>query len=282
MARPIKKGLEYFSHDVSMSDDKKIKLLEKKCGYVGYAVFLKLLEEIYKNDGYFLEVDAEELECLFHLIEIEEVFEIIEVCIQRGLFDKEKFEKYNVLTSGRIQKNYLAGTGRRNSVKFKNDYVILDENYEESFEKNTNETKNNSVNVGNNLVNVYNNSINVDDNCENVYRSTQTKEKKRKEKENKQQEEKNVVVDVVLSSALKTLEERDDIKNKKAYALKMIEDGWKPEQVEVKKQFKGFRPETIARLESYEKEGALTDKQKGNLRLHREFVSNGGIYEGNN
>lgn len=51
MARPLKEGLDYFPHDVDLSNDDKIEMLESKYGLAGYAIYLKLLEKVYKNGG---------------------------------------------------------------------------------------------------------------------------------------------------------------------------------------------------------------------------------------
>lgn len=51
MARPQKKGVDYFPHDSDMSSDTKIEMLELKFGLTGYAVYNKLLELTYKTGG---------------------------------------------------------------------------------------------------------------------------------------------------------------------------------------------------------------------------------------
>lgn len=58
MGRQIKKGIDYFSHDVNMKEDLKIKLLRAKFGLTGYAVYNLLLEDIYK-DSYYLKIDED-------------------------------------------------------------------------------------------------------------------------------------------------------------------------------------------------------------------------------
>lgn len=49
--RPRKVGLDYFSHDVDLSDDDKVQAVEAKYGADGYTVYLKLLERIYRAGG---------------------------------------------------------------------------------------------------------------------------------------------------------------------------------------------------------------------------------------
>lgn len=287
MARVTKKGIEYFSHDVDMSADRKIKLIERKFGYTGYAVYVKLLEEIYREEGYFLKMDDEELEFLFELLDLEEVKEIISELVKRNLFDSDKYDEFGILTSERIQENYIVGTGRRKAVTMIKEYIIDEEVFEECKQ----DVNIKSLNVDIKEENVYIKKNNVDIKKRDVSKSTQSKQQYSKVKETKQQNstenestqhQKVVVDEVVLSAALKELEGRDDIRNKKAYALKMIADGWQPVKQETKKQFKGFPPEVVAIWEEYERNGCMTDKQRGSLALHREFIANGGVYEGDN
>lgn len=46
MARPIKNNADYFSHDIGMRNDMKIKALRRKYGLVGYASYVMLIEII--------------------------------------------------------------------------------------------------------------------------------------------------------------------------------------------------------------------------------------------
>lgn len=41
----------WFKHDISASSDNKIAELEMNHGFVGYAVYFKLIEQLYLNDG---------------------------------------------------------------------------------------------------------------------------------------------------------------------------------------------------------------------------------------
>lgn len=114
MARPIKKGIDYFSHDVNMKEDIKIKLLRAKFGLTGYAVYNLLLEDIYKN-GYFLQLN-EDYVLIFsseNNIEVEQFESMVEFMISRQLFSEVVYNKYNVLTSKRIQSDFLHATIKR-------------------------------------------------------------------------------------------------------------------------------------------------------------------------
>lgn len=177
MARLIKAGLDYFSHDVDMLQDRKIKVIKAKYGLTGYAVFLLLLEDIYR-EGYYLKVDEEYI-LLFstdhHLDEIL-VKEILDLCIQKDLFNERLFNDHKILTSKRIQENYIAGVERRIEVYFISDYLLVDLKQV---------LKSRKINVYINGVNVDINSINVDINGINADINSQSKVKESKEKESK-------------------------------------------------------------------------------------------------
>ncbi len=125
--RAVKAGLDYFSHDVDLAQDKKIKLLKAKYGLIAYAIFLRLLEDVYNDKGYFLSVneDTNLLFCDENKIDYNDYILILNDCIERDLFDKDMYEKYQILTSKRIQLNYLSGTERRKEVKLISEYLLV-------------------------------------------------------------------------------------------------------------------------------------------------------------
>lgn len=169
MARKGKIGIDYFSHDVDILQDKKIKLIKAKHGLIGYAIYLRLLEEIYRDTGYYLQLD-ENFNILFsddNKIELNEYILILNDCINIDLFNKKIYEKYNIITSKRIQLNYFSGTERRKEVEFIKEYLIIDPllNY-----------KTDKVNV--NII-----SLNVDINALNADIGTQSKGKESKVEE---------------------------------------------------------------------------------------------------
>jgi len=123
MGRRIKNGLDYFNLDVHMDD--KIELVEAKHGIEGFAVVLKLYQKIY-SEGYFYQwTDKENL--LFskrNNIDYNVVFDIVETCIEEGIFDKFLFEKYNIITSLGIQKRYFDAIKKRKEIIVIKEYVI--------------------------------------------------------------------------------------------------------------------------------------------------------------
>lgn len=128
MARKGKVGIDYFSHDVDMLQDKKIKLLKAKHGLVGYAVFIRLLEELYREEGYYLKID-DDFNILFsddNNLDYNVYILILNECIEKGLFNKTLYNKHKILTSVRIQNNYCSATERRKEVEFIKEYLLVD------------------------------------------------------------------------------------------------------------------------------------------------------------
>lgn len=185
MARPLKEGLDYFPLDVDIDQDDKIAMIEALHGAEGFAVVIKLLMKIYK-EGYVYEWTKRE-QVLFSRrvnVDINSVEVIVNDCINEGLFNKNLYEQYNVLTSKGIQSRYLEAVKRRKEVNFCAKYFLI--------------TDVKSI-VGSNKIDVFtvnedgkrvNVNINPDSVEVNVNKSTQRKEKKRKElKDNAQIEE---------------------------------------------------------------------------------------------
>jgi DnaD/phage-associated family protein len=129
MARPFKEGLDYFPLDVDIDQDDKVALIEASHGLVGFGVIIKLLMRIYSN-SYFYEWGEKE-QLLFSKrvnVDINTVNVIVNDCLKWGLFSKELFDSYRILTSKGIQMRYLEACGRRKKVKIIKEYLLLDAN----------------------------------------------------------------------------------------------------------------------------------------------------------
>ena len=57
---PLKAGLDYFPHDVSLTSDRKFRPLRKRYGYLAPMVYMVLLELIYGDKGYYLDYNDPE------------------------------------------------------------------------------------------------------------------------------------------------------------------------------------------------------------------------------
>lgn len=106
MARPLKKGLDYFPHDVDASSDEKIEALRSVHGNDGYAFYFILLERIYRSEDFEIRVsDAETREETFQIlakkvgVSLEKFKLILETAFRWGCFDKKIYDERGAITS---------------------------------------------------------------------------------------------------------------------------------------------------------------------------------------
>ena len=125
MARPIKQGLDYFPLNVNCND--KIALIEAEFGLSGFAVIVKLFQRIYGERGYYCEWTDEVALLFSHKIGLggKAVSEIVSAAIRRGIFNKDLFDKYHILTSEGIQKRYFEAVNRRKQIEIKSEYLLV-------------------------------------------------------------------------------------------------------------------------------------------------------------
>ena len=124
--RQNKVGLDYFELDCHM--DEKVRLIQAEFGIKGFAVFVKLLQEIYSSYGYYCEWNRDR-ELLFASetgLNNGCLKEIVNACIKRNLFSEHLYNKYGVLTSTGIQKQYLKATAKRDAVEFKKEFLLVE------------------------------------------------------------------------------------------------------------------------------------------------------------
>ena len=128
MARPPKSGLDYYSMDVGFLRDKKIRLLRSEFGASSVLFVLYVLGKVYEEEGYFLTWDKDER--LLAADELREtsgyVDEVLQGCLRRLLFDEQVFQMFGVLTSPGIQRRYLRGCEKRDSITMIREYWLLD------------------------------------------------------------------------------------------------------------------------------------------------------------
>jgi len=171
--RPNKEGLDYFPINIDIGQDDKISYLEAKYGVVAFAVLIKLYIKIYR-EGYYCIFDSKQ-EFLFakhNNIEVNVINNLINDYINEGLFHRNSYEKYKILTSNGIQKRYFEITKRRDKVKFIPEITIID------------------ISEYNNLISVDINSINVNGLSTEIPKVKESKVKESKVKESKEEKRK--------------------------------------------------------------------------------------------
>ena len=126
MARPTKQGLDYFPFDVDLLSDEKLDFLREQYGAVINDVYISLLCFLYKKHGYYIpyETESEKQDCIWFIykntrggkypIKKEQIAELIEVCVERGLFSRDHYPK--IITSERAQATFYSCTVDRTEI----------------------------------------------------------------------------------------------------------------------------------------------------------------------
>ena len=126
--RQNKVGLDYFELDCHMDD--KVRLIQAEYGLKGFAVFVKLLQEIYVGNGYYCEW-TQDRELLFasenglNSGSLQLLKDIVSACIRRNIFSERLYKEYGILTSSGVQKQYLKATVKREVVNLKKEYLLI-------------------------------------------------------------------------------------------------------------------------------------------------------------
>lgn len=160
MARPAKTNLDYFPLDCNL--DQKFQLLEAEHGIIGFGIVIRLFQTIYGEEGYYMKWDKDSLILFASKIIMDGdinykanlVSSVVDTALNRGIFSKEMYDKYKILTSKGIQERYAEALKRRQKIFLENAYLLL-------------KSPKNEVNVTETRVNVAETGINVNSNATN-------------------------------------------------------------------------------------------------------------------
>ena len=188
MARPQLMGLHYFPFDVTFFEDRKIKVLRSRFGADGVMVYLYILCEIYKDQGYYAvaDNDFEDVAANDLGMSREKIGQIIHFLAERSLLDSKLFRSDKVLTSHGIQRRYQEAkkeNGRKTPVSVQKKFWVLNDKETQSFIQCTN-------NEGFSGINGDNSGINTQ-----FFPEKRDKEKKSKVKEIKEKKNTGVIPD---------------------------------------------------------------------------------------
>jgi hypothetical protein len=154
MARPTKHNADYFSHDIIMRDDPKIKALRRKYSHKGYSIWNMLLELLTSKEYFEYEWNELNIELLAPDFDIDadELYEIVSYCVKIGLLQ---------ITNGYLHCEKL-------TFRLEETLLLRRKGYD----------RNNSLRS---VVNVNNNSINVNINTQSKVKESKLKESKAKD-----------------------------------------------------------------------------------------------------
>ncbi|ARW34559.1 DUF4373 domain-containing protein [Lactiplantibacillus plantarum] len=126
MARPIKKGIDYFNLDVDFLRDIKVRKIMRACGNQSIAVLICLLCNIYQDEGYYMTWDADMRFLVADDIGAKEsaVQDVVLKASEVGFFDAEMFKQEKILTSKRIQENYKLASRQKKDSLILNQYRL--------------------------------------------------------------------------------------------------------------------------------------------------------------
>lgn len=117
MARPIKKGIDYFSFDTDFfTNDRKIRKIRHEFGSLGIVVYIFLITEAYKEFGYYVVYDEDLIDKFIDLFKCKayEFAKIVNYIIELQLLKELYITKdIKILTSERIQRTYQASVKTR-------------------------------------------------------------------------------------------------------------------------------------------------------------------------
>ncbi len=163
MARPQKKGLDYFSVDCKLEHDEELLVSEYGAKSLGLLLYLKI--KIFGGEGYYIKwgrdvalVFARDLQ-----LGVNVVGEIVRACIRRGIFHREMYDRYGILTSEEVQLEYANATERRTSQKIDGRYLLIT-------------APSNWIIDNINMVSTDNNGVNGDDNTQRREREEESRE----------------------------------------------------------------------------------------------------------
>jgi len=123
MARPYKRGLDYFPHDTDASSDEKIEALRALFGNDGYAFYFIMLERIYRCPLFEIDVSTEQACKILAAkcgVSFERFKEIVRAAVEIGCYDEESFNSKAILTSQSIKRR--AGVVMEKRAKMRERY----------------------------------------------------------------------------------------------------------------------------------------------------------------
>lgn len=163
MARPLKKGLDYWSKDTDFYSDPKVRKIGRRCGAASLTILDSFFCKIY-HEGYYITLDDDMVEDIadetFTTPDL--VLRTADFAVQVGFFNEGFYRRNSVLTGLSLQQRYFSATSRRQKPDSTFQYLLIscisaDKNGV-SANKNGNNGDNNSENNNKINNNIYSSS----------------------------------------------------------------------------------------------------------------------------
>ena len=126
----IKQGLDYFPLSTDFMHDRIVRRVMKREGDSAFTVLIYIMSYLYSGEGYYVRADTDfcdELSDQLFSTDNDTVRRVIRLFLEYGLFDSALYERYSILTSEDVQRQYLFITKRRSRHHICPDYCLLPE-----------------------------------------------------------------------------------------------------------------------------------------------------------
>ena len=133
--RPPKQGIDFAGWDVNIfDDDRKIdKLLESR-GAEGFVIYFFLCQRAYGSHGYFYPWSYDDAPTtakkIGGAVGSESVINTVNLCFHIGLFDKNLYDRHEIITSRGIQKRFCQAIKKRPIKIAISEYWLLEKSEE--------------------------------------------------------------------------------------------------------------------------------------------------------
>jgi len=108
--------------------DETVELICARYGNSGLASLVRIWQKIYRVEGYWMPWDEDSAD-LFNSQsahwEKQKLVKMVSECLDRGLFSKEKYQQYQVLTSAAIQKRYFRYKARAKACEVEENLLCI-------------------------------------------------------------------------------------------------------------------------------------------------------------
>lgn len=130
MARPTKEGLDYFPQGTDFFSNPIVEMVSGKYEAKGELAVVKLVTEIYKQHGYYLEwneLTAGQLQKRVPGASSGLIEQVVGLLVKWNYFDSKLFDSDKILTSVEIQETYFEATKRRKGPR-PTEYLLVNVN----------------------------------------------------------------------------------------------------------------------------------------------------------
>ncbi|WP_461218249.1 DUF4373 domain-containing protein [Lapidilactobacillus salsurivasis] len=127
MARPIKKGIDYFPLDVNFLQDLKVRKVRRSCGDQAPLILLCVLAHVYQDEGYYLAWDEDVCFMIAEDTGVSEelVLHTVARAAAVGFFAQQLWQDQRILTSHGIQARYAKAAYQKMDHSLRADLVLL-------------------------------------------------------------------------------------------------------------------------------------------------------------